>query len=62
MPIALAAAGSCFIFLALNSGLGLAENLSAWITIALAFVLRSMALYFNLRTKRIVGFEEFEMP
>ena len=62
VPIALAAAVSCFIFLALNSGLGLAENLSAWITIALAFVLRSMALYFNLRTKRIVGFEEFEMP
>ena len=60
VPIALAATLACFIFLGLNSGLDLAENLAAWITILTVFVLRSVALYFNVRTRRIIGFEDFE--
>jgi uncharacterized membrane protein YeiH len=57
VPIALAAAVSCFIFLALNSGLDLTERLSAWIAMLLVFVLRSAALYFKVNTRRIAGFE-----
>lgn len=60
VPIALAATVSCFIFLGLSGGLGLAENLAAWLTILAAFALRSAALYFNVRTNRIIGFEDFE--
>jgi len=62
VPIALAATAGCFLFLTLNSGLDLVENLAAWITIVTVFVLRSAALYFNVRTKRIIGFEDFETP
>jgi uncharacterized membrane protein YeiH len=58
VPIALAAALSCFIFLALNSGFDLAENRSAWIALIVVFLLRSAAVYFNLNTKRIMGFED----
>jgi uncharacterized membrane protein YeiH len=60
VPIALAAAAACVLFLLLNRGFDVVENLAAWITISLVAVVRSLALYFNVRTRRIIGFDQIE--
>lgn len=60
VPMALAAFFGCLVFLTLNRGFDISENLAAWISIVTVFVVRSTALYLDVRTKPILGFEHHD--
>ncbi len=54
---ALAALASCIVFLSLEKGFGIAPNIAAWPTIAVAFTIYVISVRYNLQTRSLPGFE-----
>jgi uncharacterized membrane protein YeiH len=49
----------CLLFVALVRGAGLEQGVAAWVTIALIFLVRLLAIRFRIRSRPLPGFREY---
>jgi uncharacterized membrane protein YeiH len=60
--MAAAAMAGCLVYLAMTKGLGAPSYVAAWVTIAVAYVVRTLSVRYDVRTQPLSGFTADNEP